>query len=146
MADQPRDWDKELAEIDRLLAKAPTPAPRSDPPAVESRPSVPGAPPPVSRRSVVGTWARVAAGVVLAAAMTQWPYTHACGVPLFLYTLAVGAVVVTGGWAAAASWRSRLAAAHVSALLVMAWGVGLLAAIVLPRIGYAAASLGWLCP
>lgn len=151
MTDQPRDWDKELAEIDKILAKGPV-APPANAPATKAAAGGPPAPAPrgapvvANRRSVFGTWARALAGAVLAGAMTQWPYVHACGVPLLLYTLAAGAVFGVGVWAAVASWRSRIPAAHIVSLVVAGWGVGLLASVVLPRIGYAVEQLGWLCP
>lgn len=161
MTDQPRDWDKELAEIDKLMGKAPPPAPAAATPAKAMPPGRGASPPaiapaagtparatpgPVSRRDRLGTWSRAIAGAVLAGAMTQWPYAHGCGGGLILYSLAAAAVVVVGLWGAAASWRSRSAAAHVLSLVVTGWGLGLVAAIVLPRIGYAAQSLAWLCP
>jgi hypothetical protein len=150
MADPPRNWDKELAEIDRLLAKggpvarAPAPAGSARPPAPSQGP--PQAPLPAGRRgSVLGTWLRALSGIVVAAAMTQWPYAHACGIPLLLYTGAAAAVVVAGGWGAVASWRSRIPAAHIVSLVAAGWGLGLLASVILPRIGYAAAQLSWWC-
>lgn len=148
-----RDWDKELAEIDQLIAKAPKPG--SPPVPSSPRPGPGGAPPQlpasgsvptVSRRARLGTWARVMTGVLLAAGMTQWPYAHACGGPLLAYTAASLLLVGVGIWGAASSWRTRLAAAHVLAVAITGWGLGLLAAILLPRIGYAAAELTWLCP
>ncbi len=149
MTDQPRDWDKELADIDRLLAKGPVAPPASAPvpraPAGQPAQAPRAAPAALSRGSVLGTWAKALAGAVLAGAMTQWPYAHACGVPLLLYTLAAGAVFVVGVWGAAGSWRSRIPAAHIVSLVVAGWGVGLLASVVLPRIGYAAEQLVWVC-
>lgn len=159
MNDEPRDWDKELAEIDKLMGKAPAPAPKPSAPSVPkgkagalapaaAPPAAPSRPTPagVSRREVFGTWSRALAGAVLAGAMTQWPYAHGCGGGLILYGLAAGAVVMVGLWGATASWRSRSAAAHVLSLVVTGWGVGLVAAVVLPRIGYAAVAQSWLCP
>jgi len=153
MAEQPRDWDKELAEIDKLMGKGPAPsaptAPRPASPAPAQARSLPAGPAPaaaVSRRTVAGAWARAIAGAILAGAMTQWPYSHACGGPLLVYSAAAFAVVVTGLWGAAATWRTRLAAAHILSLIVAGWGLGLVAAIVLPRIGYAVETMTWLCP
>lgn len=150
MADQPRDWDKELAEIDRMLSKggpaAPVPAQAGSarPPAASQPPQQ--APVLTGRRgSVLGTWLRALSGILVAAAMTQWPYAHGCGVPLLLYTGASAAVVVAGVWGAMAGWRSRIAAAHVVSLVAAGWGFGLLASVVLPRIGYAAEQLTWWC-
>jgi len=159
MNDEPRDWDKELAEIDKLMGKAPAPAPRPSPPsAPKGKAGVPApaaapavapsrpAPTGVSRREMFGTWSRALAGAVLAGAMTQWPYAHGCGGGLILYGLAAAAVVMVGLWGATSSWRSRSAAAHILSLVVTGWGIGLVAAIVLPRIGYAAIAQSWLCP
>ncbi len=85
-------------------------------------------------------------GALLGAAMTQWPYVHACGTALFLYLGAAGVVVMAGIWSAVSSWRRRMGQAHVVSLLVALWGGMLVAATVLPRIGYAARSATWWCP
>lgn len=152
MTGPPRDWDKELAEIDRIMAKPPAPAPGTPAKAPGPRPlpagSGPAGPvtPPPARGSALSTWFRVLLGVVLAGAMTQWPYGTACGPTLFLYAGASAVVVLAGLWAAAASWRRRMAAAHVLSLMVALWGLALVAAIVLPRIGYAKADASWFCP
>jgi len=146
-----RDWDKEMAEIDRLMAKTPPPAAAAPKP-VPGRAQLPAAGqaapalPAPARGSALSTWFRVLLGVVLAGAMTQWPYGLACGTPLFLYTGASAVVVLAGLWAAAASWRRRMALAHIVSLLVTLWGLLLVAAIVLPRIGYAKADATWFCP
>ena len=152
MTGPPRDWDKELAEIDKLMAKSPPAA--SSPPAVPAgRPAAPAprsaAPPSLpapARGSALSVWVRVLLGVVLAGAMTQWPYGTQCGTPLFLYTGASAMVGLAGLWAAGASWRRRMGLAHIVALLVSLWGLVLVATIVLPRIGYARAEATWFCP
>lgn len=137
-----RDWDKELAAIDRVIAKAP-PQPAGQP---ALRPGAAVAAAPAGRAAAFFTWLRVVLGIVLAAAMTQWPYPHACGLNLFAYLGAVGVVVVAGIWSAVSSWYRRLSWAHTLSLLVTLWGLGLGAAIVLPRIGYARSAALWLCP
>jgi len=138
-----RDWDKELADIDKIIAsspqavpegKAPAPAPRGGPPA------------PVSKRDAVGGWSRVLLGAVAAVGASFWPYPHACGVGLWLFLGVAGTVVVAGVWGMIASWRRRLGLAHVVALLVTLWGVGLVAAELLPRLGYARDVATWSCP
>jgi len=138
-----RDWDKELADIDKIIAsspqavpegKAPAPAPRGGPPA------------PVSKRDAVGGWSRVLLGAVAAVGASFWPYAHACGVGLWLFLGVAGTVVVAGVWGMIASWRRRLGLAHVVALLVTLWGVGLVAAELLPRLGYARDVATWSCP
>jgi hypothetical protein len=54
-------------------------------------------------------------------------------------------VVGAGVWGMLASWRRRLGVAHVVALLVTLWGVGLVAAELLPRLGYAKDTATWSC-
>jgi hypothetical protein len=138
-----RDWDKELADIDKIIAssppvapggKAPAPAPRGGPPA------------PVSKRDALGGWSRVLLGMIAAVGAGFWPYAHACGLGLWLYFGVAGTVVVAGLWGMIASWRRRLGLAHVVALLVTVWGIGLVAAELLPRLGYARDAATWSCP
>jgi hypothetical protein len=92
-----------------------------------------------------GVWARVMLGMLLGAALTQWPYPHACDRPLILYLVAVSTVVVAGLWSAHASWRSRMGFAHIIALGTILWGLTLTAQEVLPRVGYAKTKLTWRC-
>jgi len=154
VADQQRDWDKELAEIDRLIAgqksvpapKAVAPAAKGGAPAAAARSAPALGPGRASRKELIGVWVKVGLGVVLAAAMSQWPYGHACGAGLFTYLGASGAVVVAGLWASIGAWRRRLGAAHTMGLLVVGWGLALLALQVLPRIGYAREAATWWCP
>ena len=94
----------------------------------------------------VALWARVLLGFALAAAMTQWPYPHACDLPLLGYLGAVAAVLLTGGWIAVASWHFRSGPAHVISLILVFWGIVLAAEQALPRVGYAAEQASWRCP
>lgn len=148
----PRNWDKELADIDKIIASTP-------PAKLVPAPSQPGgAPVPVaaspsrvspakaSRREFLSTWFRVGLGVLLAAAMPMWPYFHACGSSLFIYLGAVGIAGLSGLWGAVTSWRRRMGLAHTVSLLVLAWGLALAAAEILPRIGYARGAARWWCP
>lgn len=96
-------------------------------------------------REKLGVWLRVGLGVAAGAFMTQWPYRHACGLPLYLYLGAVTVVIVAGGWAGVSSWKRRMAKAHVLSLSLVLWGLVLAAAQVLPRIGYAAHAATWRC-
>ena len=148
---QPRDWDKEMAEIDKVLAKSP-PARLTERPSASGPPAAP-APPrggsvagPTGRRAVLATWFRVGLGVALAAGMTQWPYFHACGTALFLYLGAIGMVGLSGIWGMVTSWRHRMGLAHTVSLVVLLWGGILAAAAVLPRNGYAKRTATWICP
>ena len=140
MSDQPRDWDKELAAIDKAMARAPAPtagAPVATKP-VES-------PALVTRRAVLATWLRVLLGLVLAGAMTQWPYAHECGVELYFYLAAAFTVIVAGIWSGISSWYRRLGWAHTLSLLVVLWGIFLAGREILPRIGYAKHIAYWVC-
>ena len=149
----PRDWDKELAEIDKLMAqpqaaqlpaKAGAPAPQ--PASRQGGGAAPAAAAPaVSRKAIFATWLKVGLAAVAAGAMTQWPYAHACGLGLFLYLGASGVIALSGVTGAISSWKRRMGAAHVVSILVMLWGLGLAAAVVLPRIGYAKAAATWFC-
>lgn len=148
-AEQPRDWDRELAEIDKLIAAGPAPQPAARPAAAGAAPAArPQSAPPAraSRRAALRIWLRVGLAAVLGVGMTQWPYAHACGLPLMLYLGAVGVVVVAGLWGSVSAWRGRLGAAHSVGLLVALWGGVLAAAVVLPRVGYARVAATWWCP
>ena len=148
MAEKERDWDKEMKEVDKLLAKLPA----ADPYLVGSAPTVrkPAAHAPVAAPSRaherLGTWLRVGLGVLLAVGTAAWPYSHQCGLRLIFYMIGAGTVVVAGGWSAISSWRRHLGVAHVIALVVTLWGLTLTAGILLPRIGYTTPAALWLCP
>jgi hypothetical protein len=143
MSDRPRDWDKELADIDKVIAKGP--APGSSVPAGPSvRPSAPvrdGG----GRIASFATWLRVLLGLLLAVGMTQWPYPNACGFNLAIYLGAILTVIITGLWSSVSSWRSRLGLAHTLSLLVLLWGTILAAREVLPRVGYTRHARTWTC-
>ena len=143
MTTPPRDWEKELAAIDKAIAKMPAQPQAGQTPAPARNPAVVSAP---GKRGSFGTWLRVLLGVTLAGAMTQWPYTNRCGVSLFVYFGAAGVVVLAGLWGSVSSWRRRLGLAHVLSALVLLWGLALVAAVVLPRMGYAREPLTWFCP
>jgi hypothetical protein len=156
--DKDRDWDKEMAEVDRLLKKLP----EADPTLGRSSGSA-----PTVRRPVVGpgalgtyapalsgaggllaTWAKVALGVLVGVGVAPgiWPYSHGCGLRLIFYLLGITTVIAAGLWASVASWRRRLAFAHVVSQALIVWGILLATREVLPRIGTAKATVLWLCP
>lgn len=149
----PRDWDKELAEIDKLMAQpqaqvpaktgAGAPAPAR--PSGGGAPQAPAAAPVASRKAIFATWLKVLLAAVAAGAMTQWPYAHACGLGLFLYLGASAVIALSGVTGAISSWKRRIGLAHVVSLLVLLWGLWLAAAVVLPRIGYAKETATWFC-
>jgi hypothetical protein len=152
MTDQPRDWDKELGDIDRVIEKQGATAPHGGPPALP-----PGAPPPaprapaaaaatVARGSVAMAWFWMALAVLLAAALPLWPYGKGCGLQLFFYLGAAALALLAGAAGAINSWRTRRSLAHVISLLVVVFAGVMAAREVLPRVGYAAESATWLCP
>ncbi|HEU5260322.1 MAG TPA: hypothetical protein VFU41_02740 [Gemmatimonadales bacterium] len=151
-----RDWDKEMAEVDRLLKKLPSAEPtpsRGAEPTVR-RPAVSGGPVAIaetmfrsSAREWLGTWAKVGLGVLVGIGLTPgvWPYSHGCGLRLIFYLLGVTTVIAAGVWAGLSSWKRRLGIAHVVSQVLIVWGTLLLAREVLPRLG-ADAAAQWLCP
>jgi hypothetical protein len=144
--------DPEALAVERLLVQLqersggvgpPVPPQRRAPPVAATR-----QPRPAGRSlpSVPGVWASVALGVLLGAALTQWPYAGTCGAGLGLKVAATAVVPIAGVWAAARSWRRRMAAAHITALLIIAWGLALLTHEVIPRTPYWPEPAAWLCP
>ncbi|HEV8148878.1 MAG TPA: hypothetical protein VGP61_01705 [Gemmatimonadales bacterium] len=150
MTGPPRDWDKEMAEIDKLMAKQPA-APAPSPPALRAA-AVPASRPVSAAPVAVGrdrltTWVRVLLGIAVAAGVTlAWPYAHVCGLPLYGYLAALAGVVVAGLWGVVHSWKRRLALAHVISLLVTLWGALLLGKATLDRTGYPRHPAAWKCP
>ena len=157
---------KDAATVDRLLeglffgGDGSTAKPAQTPkPTMPSRPSTPGARPVASaRRSLgaprvggvsesgrLGTWARIAVGCLVAGAMTQWPYAHACGFKLGLYLAAVGMVIVAGAWGGLFAWKNRLVLANIVSQGLLVWGFVLGAGQVLPRVGDDMQQATWGC-
>ncbi len=154
MTDQPRDWDKELADIDRVIDKevgvpggqrggAPAlPPGPAGPPARTQAPPAPAAP----KRSVAMTWFWVILALFLAVGLPLWPYGTECGLQLFFYLGAVTLALLAGVAGAVSSWATRQGLAHVLSLLVVLWAGVMGARDILPRANYAAQSRPWLCP
>jgi hypothetical protein len=143
VTEQPRDWDKELANIDRVLAKQSSPAPPGPPGRPAAPPAVTQA--PARGRSVALTWFWVVLGLALAVALPIWPYEKACGLRLIFFLGAVGITAIVGVLAALASWAHRRGLAHVLSLLIVVWASVLATREALPRIGYAKQSSTWAC-
>jgi len=148
MSPPSKDWERELAKIDKQLESvsdealfptksAPTPAVRAEN-AEKQR-----------KTSTLGVVLRLLLSVALGTAMVFWPYATRCGAGLFYYLGAVGVLLAAGTWSAIWSWRHRSARAHVLSLLIILWGGVLGAREILPRVGYAIPSADrpaqWLC-
>jgi hypothetical protein len=149
--DGPRDWDKELAQIDKLIASGGTePPPLGNKPA-RAREAAP-APAPAGGGRIAGwrhtpffTWVRLLLALGLGIGMTQWPYTHGCGLPLYAYLAGVGTLIVASFWTMLSSWKSRSGLAHFLSVTLLFWGTALGAREILPRIGYSRQSASWTC-
>jgi hypothetical protein len=155
-----RDWDKELAAIDRQLASVSddalagrATAPPPGPPLGAAPPAGPprtGPRAPAAAGDAPTPWGlrlRLALAVALGVGIVFWPYANRCGPGLAGYHGAVLTVALAGGWTAVSTWRARAARAHLLALLLVAWGLVLTAIEVLPRVGYASdpARVAWGC-
>jgi hypothetical protein len=154
----PRDWDKELAEIDKLIESGPAVpaqvpakqkggAPAARPSAQSSGGSAPQAGGRLAnfRYSTTMTWVRLVLAALVGVGMTQWPYTHGCGMELYGYLAAVGGVIVASFWSLVSSWKSRSSLAHGLSIVLLFWGSALAAREILPRIGYAKQAATWEC-
>jgi hypothetical protein len=141
MSQPPRDWDKELADIDRAIEKQGTSAPVGPPAPAGALP----APPVPARRSVALTWFWVSLATALAIALPLWPYERGCGLRLAFFLGAAGITLLAGFLGALASWANRRGFAHVLSLVVLVWAGVMAASEVLPRIGYAKEARSWLC-
>jgi hypothetical protein len=144
MTEKPRDWDKELADIDRAMAKQPA---SSADPGLPSGP-VPGERPIAAtrRRFVALTWFWTGLALALALGLAIWPYDKLCGIRLIFYLFAGGLALLMGVLGSLASWSHRRGLAHLLSLAVIAWAAVVVAREVLPRVGYAEQELAWTCP
>jgi hypothetical protein len=141
----PRDWDKDLAAVDKAIESWKATTPGTSPSAARPTPVV-VAKAAEPRKGAMSTWLRVALVLAFAVAVPFWPYPRECGINLILYMSVISLLVIAGVWGAASSWGRRLGNAHVLSLLTVVWGLALIAAEVLPRIGYAAHQARWMCP
>jgi hypothetical protein len=139
-----RDWDKELAKIDKQLESV------SD---AQLFPDKKGASPAQKQevadtRAATPSWPailRLVLSVALGVGVLFWPYANRCGIGLAGYLFVVLAVAGSGIWSAVWTWRHRAGRAHVLSILVIAWGLMLGATEILPRVGYAQKALPWNC-
>ena len=139
-----KDWDKELAKIDKQLESA------SD---AQLFPEKTGATSAQNaevavERATTSSWPailRLILSVALGVGILFWPYANRCGLGLFGYLFGVTAVATSGVWSAVWTWRHRTGRAHSLSILLIVWGLILGAQEVLPRIGYAKQSLSWSC-
>jgi len=137
-----RDWEKELAKIDKQLASLPDEALMPVAPekpakgAARAPASAPAAAEPKGT-TALGVFARLTLALAVGIAMAFWPYPSRCGIGLIGYLGAVGVMTAGGVWASVWTWRHRASRAHLVSLAITVWGVLLGSLEILPRIGYA---------
>jgi hypothetical protein len=137
MTEQPKDWDKELANIDRAMAK------QGAVPAGAGTPVTAVAP---RRRLIALAWFWTVLGLVLGVALLLWPYDKNCGIRLVFFLGAALLAVLMAVLGAFASWAHRQGAAMLLSLIVIVWAGVMGAREILPRAGYAREARGWTCP
>jgi hypothetical protein len=139
-----KDWDKELAKIDKAMENV------SDeqifPSSGAATPAAKGEVAAAQRAtSTFGVFFRLVLSVLLGVAILFWPYEAKCGIGLAGYLFAVAAVTGAGVWSSIWTWRHRAGRAHTLSLLLILWGLVLTAIEILPRIGYAKLGRPWFC-
>jgi len=139
MTEQPRNWDKELSDIDKVIARQPAPA--TTPAAGAGKP-----PSPAQRRFVALTWFWTGLAIILAVALPLWPNDKSCGLRLVFYLGAAGIALLMGVLGALASWSHRRGLAFVLSLVAILWAGVMATREILPRVGYAKQELHWTCP
>jgi hypothetical protein len=137
MTEQPRDWDKELANIDKAMAKQP---------AVPAGPTVPVAQPVRRRRFIALAWFWTVLAIVLGIALLLWPYDKNCGIRLIFFLGAALLAVIMAVLGAFASWAHRQGVALLLSLLVIVCAGVMAVREILPRTGYAKEAREWTCP
>jgi len=144
-----KNWDKELARIDKQLESMADEAllPSSAAATPEAKAEIKAQ---QGRTRTLGVFLRLTVAVALGVGILFWPYDHACGLRLAGYLAAVAVVAGTGIWSSVWSWRHRAPRAHVLSLLIALWGLTLGAVEILPRAGYAKVDptkpVSWFCP
>lgn len=154
MGKKPKKNEFDLDRIDKLLAQFPDEEP--EPQAKTAKPALPSGKPeatagagsvgkPGRAASPITAWLRVLAGIVLALAITQWPYSYGCGLGLAAYLIVTVGLLAVGVWAAVYTWKAGLGTPHLIALGVSLWGLTLTGHQVLRRVGYTKAEAAWTC-
>ena len=144
-----KNWDKELARIDKQLESMADEAllPTSAASTPEGKAEVKAL---QGRTRTLGVLARLALAVALGVGVVFWPYDARCGFGLAAYLASVTVVIGSGVWSAIWSWRHQAPRAHILSLLIVLWGLVLGTVEILPRTGYAktdpARPVSWFCP
>ena len=137
MNEEPRNWDKELANIDRAIGKQP---------GVPAGAAVPVAQPVPRRRFIALAWFWTVLAIVLGIALLLWPYDKNCGIRLIFFLGAALLAVIMAVLGGFASWTHRQGVALLLSLLVIVAAGVMAAREILPRTGYAKEAREWTCP
>ena len=142
------DWNVELKKIEREFDGLP-PAPTQGQLKAKRASDLRAKQQKDAATATIGAAVRVALIAALGTALYYWPYSHACGFGLFSYLAAETLVAAGGVWVLVHTWKHRMAKAHGFAIAILFAGFALIAAQVLPRVGYAKAdaaqSQQWWC-
>jgi membrane protein YdbS with pleckstrin-like domain len=131
------DWSTQLKKIEREFEGLP-PEPSAAFKKMQSEEERRAQERARQRTAMFGAGARLILVFALGVALAFWPYENQCGSGLLGF-LGVETVIVVGGlWVAFTTWRYRLPRMHTLSLLIVLTGLVLIAAEVLPRVGYAA--------
>jgi hypothetical protein len=154
-----RDWDKELAKVDKQMASLSDEAllqpagggkTKAGSGAPKGRAPISADTGDVTTGFPWGMYARLTLAVLLGAGMVAWPYERRCGIGLAGYLAAVIVVITSGVWSSIWTFRHRASRSHTLSLLIILWGLILGSIEVLPRVGYAKPDpqhpAGWSCP
>lgn len=129
------DWNVELRKIEREydgLPPEPSPAALRAQRAAEARARDEAE----QRLAVVAAVGRLVLVGLLVGGLSWWPYATSCGAGLAALLAAQTMIVVGGLWTAIFTFRYHLPTSHTIALAFVLTGLVLLAAQVLPRLGY----------
>ncbi len=156
-----KNWEAELAKIDKQLASVSDEQLLADKRAAAGRQGdrgvQPGSAVPAPQSSNAGAykaggsnaagrpagggswrgWVQTAVAAAAATGLLLWPWNASCGLPLYGLVAASGATVLIAIWSAIGSWRHRLGFAHIVSLLIVVWASVIGARELLPRVGYA---------
>jgi hypothetical protein len=131
------DWSTQLKKIEREFDGLP-PEPSLAYKKLQSEEERRAKERTAQRAALIGVTARLILVAAVGVALLFWPYNNTCGAGLFGFLGAEAVIVIGGIWIGITSWRARLPRMHLVSLAIALAGMILIAADVLPRIGYAA--------
>ena len=131
------DWSTQLKKIEREFDGLP-PEPSLAYKKLQSEEERRAKERTAQRAALIGVTARLILVAAVGVALLFWPYARDCGLGLFGFLGAETVIVIGGVWIGITSWRARLPRMHMLAIAIAIGGMILIAADVLPRVGYAA--------